>query len=63
MKCGQTTQYKYCVLRISALQSFLGDEGIYKERIERPFFNQNYEKEIKTIRIQLDCSSMTIENI
>ena len=49
MQCGNTSQCKYCELRISALESFLNDAVIYKERIERPFFNQNFEKEIKTL--------------
>jgi hypothetical protein len=42
--CGKTSKCCDCELRISALNSYLNNEIIYKEHITKPFFDHNNKK-------------------
>lgn len=42
--CGKTSQCSICELRVSAINSYLKNEVIYKERFTRPFYLTSGEK-------------------
>ncbi len=42
--CGTTSNCCNCELRISALNSYMNNEVIFKDNITRPYFNFNNEK-------------------
>lgn len=42
--CGDTSMCKTCELRISVLQSYANNKAIFKERIDKPFFNFDGQK-------------------
>jgi len=43
-ECGTTSMCSHCDLRISALNSYLNNEVIYKNHITRQFFDSNCDK-------------------
>jgi len=43
-ECGKTSRCQFCELRLAALESYLHDKVIFKEHIERPFYNTDSEK-------------------
>lgn len=43
-ECGNTKHCCNCELREAAIKSYLNNEVIYKENIEKPFFDYNYYK-------------------
>ncbi len=45
--CGTTTQCAHCELREAAINSYMKDEAIYMQRVDRPFFNFMNQKVIK----------------
>jgi sigma-B regulation protein RsbU (phosphoserine phosphatase) len=42
--CGKTSRCQECEIRIAAMESYLNNKVIYKEHIEKPFFNLADEK-------------------
>ncbi|OFX51411.1 MAG: hypothetical protein A2046_04410 [Bacteroidetes bacterium GWA2_30_7] len=48
--CGETTFCNCCELRISAIESYLNDKPIFKERITRPYYDKNNIKVIKHLQ-------------
>lgn len=48
--CGKTNHCHKCELRTAALYSYLKDEPVYKEAIDKPFFTRDGKKELKHLR-------------
>lgn len=49
-KCGETTQCKYCELRLSALRSYSENITIYNNQFSRHFFKNNNRKVLKHLQ-------------
>jgi len=43
-ECGSTSHCSNCELRLAAMESYLNDRAVYKEKVKRPFFNGDNEK-------------------
>lgn len=48
--CGTTSQCTNCELRISAMQSYLNNVNIYKQRVCRPYYTTEGKKVIKDLQ-------------
>lgn len=46
-ECGKTSYCNQCVLRESALLSYVKKEAVYKEKISREFYTAKHKKEMK----------------
>lgn len=49
-RCGETSQCRYCTLREKAMFSYLEKKPVYKEKIERDFFNIKGKKVLKHLQ-------------
>ncbi len=43
-ECGTTSMCSSCELRLAAMESYLDDIAVYKEHIQRPYFNYEGDK-------------------
>ncbi|WP_297091940.1 hypothetical protein [uncultured Draconibacterium sp.] len=48
--CGKTSKCCTCELRLSAFDSYLNNTIVYKQHIQRPFFNKKGEREMKDLQ-------------
>ena len=48
--CGKTSQCVNCELRIAAFDAYFDGKIVYKEHIQRPFFDQNNQKVYKDLQ-------------
>jgi len=49
-ECGNTNHCQFCELRLAAMDSYTNDKEIFKDKISRPFFNNNFKKVVKHLQ-------------
>ena len=49
-ECGKTSKCSTCELKVSALKSYVEGKPIYREGIQKPFFNIHGERENKELQ-------------